>query len=79
MQLFWVWHNHCKRKRIIRIEMEKSKKISRNVFLAIGVIVGILIFILGSHLNTNLRHSEKQEFNIESPKEVNPLVKKFFS
>lgn len=59
--------------------MEKSKNISRNVFLTIGVIVGILIFFLGSQFNANLSHTQKQEFKYEQSKEPNPIVKKFFS
>jgi nitrate/TMAO reductase-like tetraheme cytochrome c subunit len=59
--------------------MEKSKNLSRNVFLAIGIIVGILIFLLGSQLNANLGHAQKQEFRNEQHKNPNPIVKKFFS
>ncbi len=59
--------------------MEKSKTLSRNLFLVIGVIVGVLIFLLGSQLNANLSHTQKQEFKNEQPKEPNPIVKKFFS
>lgn len=59
--------------------MEKSKSIGRNVFLAIGIVVGILIFLLGSQLNANLGQAQKQEFKNEQLKEPNPIVKKFFS
>ncbi|WKV12364.1 hypothetical protein [Marivirga harenae] len=59
--------------------MEKSKNLSRNVFLAIGILVGILIFLLGSQLNANLGHAQKQEFKNEQLEEPNPIVKKFFS
>ncbi|SMG34741.1 hypothetical protein SAMN05661096_02248 [Marivirga sericea] len=59
--------------------MQKSKNLSRNIFLAIGVVVGILIFLLGSQLNANLGHAQKQEFKNEHLKESNPILKKFFS
>lgn len=59
--------------------MNKSKNLNRNFFLAIGIIVGIMIFLLGSQLNVNLSHTNKQEFKNEQMKEPNPIVKKFFS
>lgn len=59
--------------------MEKSKNLSRNFFLAIGIIVGILIFILGSQLNPNLSHAQEKEIKKEQLKEPNPIIKKFFS
>lgn len=59
--------------------MEKSKNLSRNVFLAIGIIVGIMIFLLGSQLNANLSQTNKHEFKNEQLKEPNPIIKKFFS
>jgi hypothetical protein len=59
--------------------MQKSKKLSRNVFLVIGVLVGILIFLLGSQLNANLGRAHNEEFKNEQLNEPNPIVKKFFS
>jgi len=59
--------------------MEKSKKLNRNFFLAIGIIVGIMIFLLGSQLNVNLSQTQKQEFKNEQLKQPNPIIKKFFS
>jgi|TARA_R100000027_G_scaffold51223_1_gene39916 hypothetical protein len=59
--------------------MEKNKNLNRNVFLAIGIIVGLLIFLLGSQPNANLSHAQKQEIKSEQLKEPNPIIKKFFS
>jgi hypothetical protein len=59
--------------------MERSKKLNRNVFLAIGIVVGLMIFLLGSQLTANLSHSHKPDFQNEQLKEPNPIVKKFFS
>jgi|AntRauTorckE6833_2_1112554.scaffolds.fasta_scaffold97302_2 uncharacterized membrane-anchored protein YhcB (DUF1043 family) len=59
--------------------MEKSKKISRNLFLSIGVIVGVLIFLLGSQLTAKLSYTQKQEVEGEMKKDFNPIIKKFFS
>ncbi len=59
--------------------MEKSKNLNRNFFLAIGIIVGLLIFLLGSQLNPYLSHVQKQDFKKEQLKEPNLIIKKFFS
>ncbi|HET8859300.1 hypothetical protein [Marivirga sp.] len=61
--------------------MENSRNISRNrnLFLAIGIIVGVLIFLLGSQLNANLSQIQKQQFHNKQLQEPNPIIKKFFS
>ena len=61
------------------MKMEKSKKLNRKIFLTIGIIVGIMIFLLGSQLTRNLKHAQKDEFKHEQQKEPNPIIKKFFS
>ncbi|WKK81522.2 hypothetical protein [Marivirga arenosa] len=59
--------------------MEKSKKIGRNLLLTLGVIVGILIFLLGSKFNSNFGHAQKEFDKKEHVIDSNPIVKKFFS
>jgi hypothetical protein len=59
--------------------MEKSKQLSRKVLLAIGIVVGLMIFLLGSQLTANLGQAQKQEFKNEQQKEPNPIIKKFLS
>jgi hypothetical protein len=62
-----------------RMKMEKSKNLNRNVFLTIGIIVGLMIFLWGSQLNANLSHAQKHDFKNERLKESNPIIKIFSS
>ena len=59
--------------------MKKNKNTGRNILLALGVAVGILIFLLGSYSNSNFRQTEKRELKMEQVKEPDFIIKKFFS
>lgn len=59
--------------------MEKKKKIQRGIFLIVGILVGLLIFLSGSQLTQSLSQAKKGEVKIENTNNNKPFLKNFFS